>query len=189
MSIEISYTNHGTIRIQCGSDVVEVPYPGGWPPAPPASPPAPDPPAPRGGPTIGSFPGSPVPGGPRRSPPPYGTPKQPPAVTGVVTIGLGRRFENPGDPVWSWYENSPCMRLSITEVLDQGARSELRGKLLAQRSLIAGLGPDPMFLNVEIRPDEMAGTIDLAKMQSIVQDASLGIDGIRLVPMLGGDAG
>jgi hypothetical protein len=177
MSILFNFTDHGTIRIQCGDEVVEVPLPGNGG-GQTAAPPTPQMPPPQR-PTISTI--------PRTTVPPYGAPKRPPSIAGVVTVGIGRQREHPADALWVRNHGAECMTLSIAELTDLAGRSQVRQNLLAQRSRLAGSHAGLVLLDVDIPPQHLTRTIDLSAMRSLVQDPSLGIDGVRLVPVLSDD--
>lgn len=183
--MRIDYPTHNTIRIRCGTEVVEMPL---YPPSPPiqqtvvSTKPAPAPAADAGDTPQSTLPregGEPPTGTPKPS---RGWPKPPPGVMQIVMIE--GRSPDRGDGLARHQEPSSIDALSLPISAVQGiAIVDLRRRL--QRVHLPGgeVGARPRFLNLEVRPKHRTGSIDVKELQMIVQDSSFGVQGIRLMFM------
>jgi hypothetical protein len=177
MSIEIDYTEDGDLRIRCGDEEMVWPLrmwsalqaaTGGAPARLPTTP-APAPP-----------PKTADPAAPRPTRQKVGWPKPLPGVMFITA-----RTRRPGvPPLWPdpGSEAGPAaFTLPIENVLGWNAE-DLRQRLLRQLSASGVAGSDRR-LTLQVQRATLQQPIDVARLQDLVDDPSLQLDGIRLLFM------
>ncbi len=167
MSIEISYTGHGTIRIRCGKETVEVPL----------SPPF-EPPAQKG--THESEKDSISPTtSPVRGP---GAPKGGPRVMAIITKdGLDTPDWEPTTEIERAIYKMPDYPLGVVIQIDELQRldpRDIQKSLTKLRSQLPNI--QPHVLEVLVSPRQTNQAIDVEKLQAIVADSQAGLSAIRL---------
>lgn len=178
MSIEITFTNWGTVLVECNGEVLEVPLPGS-------------------GSGIGTHPGgvtgaaqpipvNPATGSPRsvvpRDPrdPSVARPPNEPTIAGIITTGnsgplpleafiLERGLATPRPTVH-------FMRSDELAALEYERVRETVANLMAARTPAY-----PFFIDVRVVPSATLQRVHLTGLQQLLQDPVLNLRGIRLV--------
>jgi predicted RNA-binding protein associated with RNAse of E/G family len=86
--------------------------------------------------------------------------------------------------VWPLWQNrdfdlgEPSLKIAD---LQSSTLNELRVRVRAIRQRAGVIAMQPMVLDVEVRPNRMAPAIDVAELNTLVEEPSLGLEGIRLM--------
>ena len=169
MSIEVVFTDHQTVRVQCDEEWIEIPLPHASPRADNQS--------------SGAPPPSPAPSTPDR-PEKFGRPPLEPGVIGLVQKDTGGSHDGPYEPpdfsFWRSRTDNADVDLHVLRYLtDTRLKSVIEeAKMRAQVSLDC-----PFVLDVGVRPRQYGEAIGFNALRSIVEDPAHGLAGIRLVQM------
>ena len=169
MSIQIDYTGAGDLLIRCGDDYVVWPLStalraaaaiGAGAPAAPITSPAPAPSSP--------------------SPPPPKPPKigYPPPLPGAMTI-VSRRLG--GMTQWMpWFAADwpvdPTLELPLG-MLQSESFDNLQSRV---RAMVGGRPHAGCFLTVHVQPSLLHAPLDIARLQRLADDPTLGLEGVKL---------
>ena len=159
MSIQIDFTPHNTIRVECDGEVVEVAL------QPPPASAAPD----RGrGPAVGMRP---VPGGP--------WPGRPPQDPGVMAIIANKKIKN--DEL-DWLQFNPELKLESLDTIDKMDNGQLR-EFIARHASGLDLNNTLLVIDVGVTPWSGTTPAQLQNLRRIVEDDTFGLDGVRIFRM------
>ena len=179
MSIEISYTRHGTILIRCGKETVEVPLSQPFEPSAQKGTPDSD---------KDSIPPT-KPAEHNESPKPFpfpkiriGSPKGGPRVMAIITKdGLDTPDWEPTTEIELAIYKMPDYPLGIVMQIDELQRlapRDIQKRLTRLRSQLPNI--QPHVLEVVMSPMQTNQAIDVEKLRAIVADNQAGLSAIRL---------